>query len=504
MKGGPDEGTFEAVANDGRFRLAAYKKLKLPYESKPYLYIRSSIPLASATSKANAAMFKNLSVFLSMFLIGLLLVWLIGKRVIMKPILLLKKASAELGAGADTVNVSHVVKGGELGELARAFDGMAEGLIQREAALRESEQRWATTLASVGDAVIATDVQGRITFMNAAAEGLTGWTLLDAAKKPVPEVFNIINEHTRNEVESPVTKVLREGTVIGLANHTILIRKDGTEVPIDDSGAPIRDGGGRTMGVVLIFRDITERKQAEGELQKRERLLRDVIDGSSSPIFLKDLDGKFITINASLERMLGMSREAIKGKTDYDIAPEEVADYWSTHDKKVMETGKAIQIEEVADLPDGHHIFLANKFPLVDADGQTYGVGAISNDITDRKQAEEELRKSRDELELRVQERTETLRRQADLLELAHNAILVRDMESRLHSGIGAQRRCTAGQGMRPKARSSITFSKPNSQFPRRHNGYPDANGYVGRGIGTYHQRRPEHYRSQPSCPPAG
>ena len=107
------------------------------------------------------------------------------------------------------------------------------------------------------------------------------------------------------------------------------------------------------------------------------------MDGSTSPIFLKDRDGKFITINASLERMLGMSREEIKGKTDYDIAPKEVADYWRSHDTKVMATGKAIQIEELADLQDGHHIFLANKFPLVDADGQMYGVGAISHDITD-------------------------------------------------------------------------------------------------------------------------
>ena len=102
-----------------------------------------------------------------------------------------------MAAGADTVNVSSVVKGGELGEVARAFDGMAEALIQEKTALRASEQRWATTLSSIGDAVIATDVEGKITFMNAVAEGLTGWTLEEAAAKPVTEVFNIINEQTR-------------------------------------------------------------------------------------------------------------------------------------------------------------------------------------------------------------------------------------------------------------------------------------------------------------------
>ncbi len=157
---------------------------------------------------------------------------------------------------------------------------------------------------------------------------------------------------------------------------------------------------GRARSGHAVVRDQhgrSEQKRAEKALRERERLLQDVIDGSTSPIFLKDRDGKFITINASLERMLGMSREEIKGKTDYDIAPKEVADYWRTHDTKVMATGKAIQIEEVADLQDGHHIFLANKFPLVDADGQVYGVGAISHDITERKRAEEALRKSEQE-----------------------------------------------------------------------------------------------------------
>ncbi|MCG6538089.1 MAG: PAS domain S-box protein, partial [Syntrophales bacterium LBB04] len=249
---GPDEGTFEAIGNDGLYRLAAYKKIRLTQESEPYIYIRSSIPLASATSKANAAMFRNLSAFVSLFLIGLLLAWFIGKRLIVRPAMMLKGATEQLAAGADTVHVSHVVKGGEFGDVARAFDGMAEALVQRGMALRDSEQRWATTLASIGDAVIATDVQGKIAFINTIAEGLTGWTLCDASQKPVTEVFHIINEQTRGEVENPVTKVLREGMIVGLANHTILVRKDGTEVPIDDSGAPIQDAYGKTMGVVLV------------------------------------------------------------------------------------------------------------------------------------------------------------------------------------------------------------------------------------------------------------
>ncbi|MBT0664040.1 PAS domain-containing protein [Geobacter pelophilus] len=153
-----------------------------------------------------------------------------------------------------------------------------------------------------------------------------------------------------------------------------------------------------------LRREILVRKQAEEELRKRERLFQDVIDGSPSPIFLKDREGRFITINASLEILLGRSREEIQGKTDYDIATKEVADYWRINDQQVMATGKAIQIEEVADLPDGHHVFLANKFPLVDSDGHIYGVGGISHDITDRKQAEELIKKSLAEKEVLLRE----------------------------------------------------------------------------------------------------
>ncbi len=132
-----------------------------------------------------------------------------------------------------------------------------------EERLHESEQRWATTLASIGDAVIATDATCKITFMNSVAEGLTGWTFPEATGKPITEVLCIINEKTRAVVENPVTRVIQKACVVGLANHTILVKKDGTEIPIDDSGAPIRDEEGNITGVVLVFRDITERRKGE-------------------------------------------------------------------------------------------------------------------------------------------------------------------------------------------------------------------------------------------------
>src|SRR3984957_2578594 len=120
-----------------------------------------------------------------------------------------------------------------------------------------------TTLQSIGDAVIVCDSSGKVTLINQAAVGATGGTKEQAQAQPLETVFRIVNEDTRETVESPVAKVLRVGTVVGLANHTVLIRRDGTELPIDDSGAPIRDKDNEIVGVVLVFRDITERKQQE-------------------------------------------------------------------------------------------------------------------------------------------------------------------------------------------------------------------------------------------------
>jgi len=137
--------------------------------------------------------------------------------------------------------------------------------------VRESQSRLAITLRSIGDAVIATDEQGIITMSNPVAETLTGWPEKEAVGKPLEQVFRIVNEETRAEVESPVTKVLREGGIVGLANHTVLIHRENRETAIEDSGAPILDGGGQTTGVVLVFRDATDERAAKKALQDADR-----------------------------------------------------------------------------------------------------------------------------------------------------------------------------------------------------------------------------------------
>ncbi|MGH9884978.1 MAG: PAS domain S-box protein, partial [bacterium] len=160
-----------------------------------------------------------------------------------------------------------------VGLIVRTAATLARSEHQRrtaEEAVRASEADLAITLESIGDAVIATDAHGLVTRMNVVAEQLTGWRLGDALGRPLAEVFQIVHEETRGVVESPVDRVLREGVVVGLANHTILIARDGTERAIADSGAPIRDRQGGTRGVVLVFQDQSDARAAERRLRESE------------------------------------------------------------------------------------------------------------------------------------------------------------------------------------------------------------------------------------------
>jgi PAS domain S-box-containing protein len=150
---------------------------------------------------------------------------------------------------------------------------VARNLAARQRAadvLHAERERFRTTLTSIGDAVVVTDAQGRITLLNPVAQALTGWSA-EALGQPLEAVFHIVNETTRKAVENPVSQVIRLGAIVGLANHTVLIAKDGTELAIDDSGAPIRDARGRIVGVVLVFRDITQRRGSERALEDADR-----------------------------------------------------------------------------------------------------------------------------------------------------------------------------------------------------------------------------------------
>jgi len=148
-------------------------------------------------------------------------------------------------------------------------------LRKAEEALRASEQRWATALASIGDAVVTTDKQSMVTYLNPVAEKLSGWSSQEAAGRPMEQVFPLVNEDTHLPSDNPVARVLHSGRIAGLANHTALIARDGQFIPIEDSAAPIVDTSGQTLGVVMVFHDVTEKRKKETDLRETEALMRD-------------------------------------------------------------------------------------------------------------------------------------------------------------------------------------------------------------------------------------
>lgn len=263
-----------------------------------------------------------------------------------------------------------------------------------ETAERAQREYLQVTLASIGDAVIITDPTGVVTFLNRVAEEITGWTAAEALGKSLAEVFQIVNEATRQPVESPVAKVLSTGTAAGLANHTILLRRDGRECPIDDSAAPIRDAQGRLLGIILVFRDITERRQREATLQDNHALLHAIIEGTSDAVFMKDRQGRYVMINTAGAQWLGKPVAEVLGRTDADLfASDSVPDILA-YDRRVLTTGEPQSYEHTGTAGGNTRTYHSVKVPYRDRHGTIAGVIGIARDISDRAQMEEALRLS--------------------------------------------------------------------------------------------------------------
>jgi PAS domain S-box-containing protein len=181
------------------------------------------------------------------------------------------------------------------------------------------EEGLRVTLASIRDGVIATDPDGRVVFLNPVAQSLTGWSPEEALGQPLDRVFRIVNEHTREEAENPATRALREGTVVGLANHTLLVARDGTERPFDASAAPIRNAQGQVVRVVLTFRDITEQRRAEWLAEDARSYAESIVATVREPLVILDGDLRVRTANRSFYRTFGVSPEETEGRLLYDL-----------------------------------------------------------------------------------------------------------------------------------------------------------------------------------------
>jgi PAS domain S-box-containing protein len=267
---------------------------------------------------------------------------------------------------------------------------------EMERKLKESERWLATTLRSIGDAVIATDAQGCVMFMNPVAEALTGWKQEKALGKDLTEVFHIMNEETCTVVENPVERALQEGVVVGLANHTILIAKDGTETPIDDSAAPIRDEKENITGVVLTFRDITERRRAEEALKAAQEYARGIIDSSLDMIIAVNMNRHIVEFNKAAQETFGYRLEEVLGE-HVDILYADPQEGLRVH-QETLDKGQCVR--EILDRRKNGEVFpcFLSASVLRDACGELVGVMGVSRDITERKRVEKALKHRMEQL----------------------------------------------------------------------------------------------------------
>ncbi len=297
-----------------------------------------------------------------------------------------------------------------------------------ERKLKESEKWLATTLRSIGDAVIATDPKGFITFMNPVAEKLTGWSLQECSDKKLTEIFTIINRDTRQPVDNPVTRVILEGNVVGLANHTRLIARDGKEIPIDDSAAPIKDDRGNLVGVVLVFRDITEREKAEDALRRSKEQWEQTFNTVPDLVALLDNQHRILRVNRAMADRLRATPDQCMGLHCYE-AVHGMAEIPAFCPHSLTCQDGEQHITEVHEPRLGGD-FLVSTTPMHDPNGRLIGAVHVARDISARKAAEQklqqrtlELQRLTETLEQRVVERTAELARANELLE--------RDIEER-------------------------------------------------------------------------
>jgi PAS domain S-box-containing protein len=286
--------------------------------------------------------------------------------------------------------------------LAYALSRRDADLVRRAADLVRQEREWfEVTLLGIGDGVIATDSRGRVILLNPVAQELTGWSQNEAAGRPVEEVFRIVNEQTRRPVESPVARVIREGVIQGLANHTTLLARDGSERPIDDSGGPIRGTAGTVLGAVLVFRDISARRQREEALREAGRRrdealaqLDSLLANAPVGFAFYDRELRYVRINDFLAALNGVPAAAHLGRCIHEIVPAVAATVQPVLEE-VFRTDRAVTGLEVTGetpaAPGLRRTWLAAFYPVPVGPDKPRWVGGVVLEITERKKLEAEL-----------------------------------------------------------------------------------------------------------------
>jgi PAS domain S-box-containing protein len=285
-------------------------------------------------------------------------------------------------------------------ELLAQREAHIAALDQAQQELQESREWLRVTLASIGDAVITTDTQGRVTFLNPVAVSLTGWQPGDAQGQPIQSVFRVLNEQTRVPAPDVVSRVLEQGRVTELANHTALLAKDGREIPIEDSAAPILDSRGNVIGVVLVFHDVTEKRRAQEALRYQLDLVQAITQSAADSIFVTDANGCVAFVNQEGERVFGSAGKELLGKNLHETIHHHYPDGrpFAASECKLAELhrfGEGIRnFDDVFFRNDGSPLSVSCSNAPLEVSGKRVGTVLVVRDITERKQAEEALRRS--------------------------------------------------------------------------------------------------------------
>jgi PAS domain S-box-containing protein len=266
-----------------------------------------------------------------------------------------------------------------------------EALAESKRSAERERDLLRTTLSSIGDAMISTDAQGRVTFLNAVAEKLTGWNQPEAVGKPISDIFVIRNEKTGLPVESPVEKAIHEGATVGLANGTILTDRTGRRIPIEDSASPIRDGQQRTLGVVLVFRDVTDHRESENAVQRSEERLKLALDAGKIGVWDWDVIQNRIEWSSLVYDIHGVERGAFAGGVDdfARLVHHEDREQVTKAIRDALERGTPYDIEFRVIHPDGkiHWVSTTAQVFRNEKNEPIRMLGAAT-DVTSRKEAE--------------------------------------------------------------------------------------------------------------------
>jgi PAS domain S-box-containing protein len=304
--------------------------------------------------------------------------------------------SFAIRSSADQVTLTvFIVVGFGIALLSHSQTRAVERADQAEIAERAQRQRFETTLASIGDGVIATDSNGRINFMNEVAEALTGWKREEASGRALDSIFQIMNEETRRPAKNPALHTMQQGRIAGLANHTVLIAKDGTEIAIDDSGSPIRGPNEEILGAVLIFRDIRERRRAEKEretLAEQSRMLNSGFDA----IIVRDMQDRITSWNRVAEELYGWTAGEARGQDVHSLLktvfPKPLDEIMRDLHRDNRWEGELMHTSR-----DGRTVTVLSHWILDrNSQGAPRSILQINVDMSARKRAEEEVREQRE------------------------------------------------------------------------------------------------------------